>query len=265
MNGFNHQSGDRVAVGDARLYVEQAGDPQGQPLLLLHGGLGSLADFNPILERLPSNLRLIGMDLRGHGASTLGTASLTYRRYQDDVLAVLDHLGIARCAILGFSDGGIVGYRIAAQAPERVQALITVGAQWTLVPDGPVAGMLAGLTPQLWEEMFPGSRAAYEALNPAPDFAAQVQAVVGLWTDAGPDGYPGPAVAEIAAPTLIVRGDADPLLSLEEAVALQTQIAGAHLFNVPFAGHEVHVDAPDLLMPAVQQFLRQPGKRELEA
>lgn len=261
---FNHAAGRQIRIGDADLYVEEAGDPAGLPLLLLHGGLGSLVDFNPILDGLPRSLRLIGIDFRGHGRSTLGGVALTYAQYQADVLAVLDQLGVQQFALLGFSDGGIVAYRLAAQQPQRVLAVVTVGAQWQPPEAGsPVFEMLSGLTAQMWTEMFPDAVAYYERTHPAPDLEALVRAVVGLWTDGSASGYPGAeGVARITAPLLLLRGDQDPLFSLDEAVALIGQVEGAHFFNLPFAGHEVHRDAPQMFLLAVADFLARPRRRQ---
>lgn len=93
---FDHTCGRHLPVGDAKLYVEQVGDPAGEPLVLLHGGLGGLTDFAPLLEGLPPGLRCIGIDFRGHGRSALGTQALSYALYQRDVLQVLDALGVQR-------------------------------------------------------------------------------------------------------------------------------------------------------------------------
>lgn len=264
MTQFNHLSGNYFRIGDASLYFEIQGNPEGAPLVLLHGGLGNLADFNPILDKLPQHFRFIGIDFRGHGKSTLGSAPLTYQQYQTDLASILDHLGIDSCALLGISDGGIVAYRIAVQMPERVASIITVGAQWKLEAGSPAFEMLRGLTAEMWVSMFPDSVSYYGAVNPTPDFNALVQAVVSLWIDQTQTGYPNTSVANIAAPSLIIRGDADPLFSLSEAAELCAMVEGANFFNVPFCGHEAHMEAPDLFLAAVNEFLRQPRKLQHE-
>lgn len=265
MSRFTHSSGQNLQIGDASLYFEVTGNPTGTPMVLLHGGLGNLADFNPILDKLPKHCRFIGIDFRGHGKSTLGSASLTYQQYQADVVSILDHLEIDSCALLGFSDGGIVAYRIAAQTPARVESIVTVGAQWKLDTGGPVFDMLSGLTAEMWVEMFPESVEYYSAVNPAPNFNSLVQAVVGLWTDQTETGYPNSDIANITAPSLIVRGDGDHLLSLKEAAELVATVDGANFFNVPFSGHEVHKEAPELFLEVVNDFLKQPRKLQHEA
>jgi pimeloyl-ACP methyl ester carboxylesterase len=257
---FTHTSGHILPIDDGRLYVELAGNPDGPTLVLLHGGLGDLTDFNGLLDLLPAQFRFLGIDLRGHGRSTLGNGSLTYQRHQADVEAVLTHLGVDAYSVLGFSDGGITAYRLAAQPWAHIRALVTVGAQWRLDPDDPVFTMLAGMTAGMWMEMFPASVAAYTAVNPEPNFETLVQAVVRLWTDTSASGYPGSIVSRIEAPTLLVRGDADPLFALDEAAALRNQIPRASLLNLPFVGHEVHKEAPELLLSTVNDFLLHPEK-----
>lgn len=261
---FDHQSGHHLQVGDARIYHEITGNPEGTPLLLLHGGLGKTTDFNGLLDRLPERFKFIGMDLRGHGRSTLGSAPLTYQQYQQDVEALLSHLGIKHYTLLGFSDGGIVAYRLASEHPDAIQKLITVGAQWRLDPEDPIFEMLGSMTADFWESLEPGSTGYYNRHNPEPDFEALVRAVVGLWTDTRTTGYPGKTVEQIQAPTLLIRGDEDHLFSLHEAAMLQQQIEGAKVLNLPFAGHDVHASHPDLFLSVVNAFLSQDVSKDGE-
>lgn len=94
MTTFTHSSGQYLSVDDAEIYFEIIGNPIGSPLLLLHGGLGNLTDFNGMVAQLASEFRLIGIDFRGHGKSTHGKSRLTYQRYQADVDAILAHLNV---------------------------------------------------------------------------------------------------------------------------------------------------------------------------
>ncbi|RMX02668.1 alpha/beta fold hydrolase [Allofranklinella schreckenbergeri] len=248
-------------VGDARLFVTEAGAPDGEPVLLLHGGLGDVYDFKSIVTGLPQHLRLIALELRGQGRSSRGTAPLSYAQYQADVLAVLDHMQIASARLLGFSDGGIIGYRLAAQNPQRVRALATIGSQWRLLPDDPCIPIFQGLTRQQWQSLFPSAVARYEAGNPQPDFDALLEEVKALWLDADPaTGYPGDMVEHIAAPTLLICGDRDPFMPVSEVQALRERITGANagVFILPFADHAAHAQARAVFLPAVNAFLSAP-------
>ncbi|PAT43496.1 alpha/beta fold hydrolase [Vandammella animalimorsus] len=251
-----------VDVGDAGLFVAEAGDPNGEPLLLLHGGLGDAYDFRRIVPELPQQLRLIALELRGQGRSSRGAAPLRYVQYQADVLAVLDQLQIASARVLGFSDGGIVGYRLAVHAPQRVRALVTVGSQWRLLPDDPSLPLLHGLNQADWQARFPAVVARYEAGNPQPDLGALIDDIRALWLDTDPaTGYPGEQVRQISAPVLIACGDRDPYMPLDEALALRERIAGAGLLCLPFAGHGAHVEAKAAFLAAANAFLTHPEGR----
>lgn len=253
---FSHSDAHCLEIDGARIHFETTGSPDGDPMVLLHGGLGTLMDFNPLLPFMPEGLRCIGIDLRGHGRSTLGPHPLTYARHQADVERVLGHLGIQGAVVLGFSDGGIVAYRMAASHSRACRALVTIGAQWRLEADDPARPLLQGLTRQDWEALCPDSIPYYERVNPEPDFDALFQAVTHLWLDRGPDGYPGTSVEAIGIPTLIARGTHDPLFSLEEAIQLQERIPGAEFLNIPFAGHAAQEEAPEILAAAIGLFLR---------
>jgi pimeloyl-ACP methyl ester carboxylesterase len=253
MPRFDHRSGQHLRIGAAEIYVEVTGNPAGEPLVLLHGGLGSMVDLNAVLERLPPDFRLIGIDLRGHGKSTMGSESLGYPQHQSDVETVLKRLEISAFALFGFSDGGIVACRMAAEASSGVRQLITLGAPWRLLADDPSLPILKGVTSRSWREKFPDSVAYYEKINPQPDFDALVEAAVPGWID--PHGYPNETVRQIKCPTFIIRGDDDFLYSLGEAAELRGRIDGAAFLNIPFAAHAAHEESPEILGVAVNRFL----------
>lgn len=212
-----------------------------------------------MLPALAGRFRLLGIDLRGHGRSTLGKQALTYALYQSDVLAVLRHLGIAAARVLGFSDGGITAYRLAAAsgAGFHVLQLATIGAQWRLLADDPSLPLLQGLTQSDWESMFPDALPYYQANNPRPDFDRLLAQVKALWTNARPGNYPDEEVRRITAPTLLIRGDEDGLCSLHELLELRQRITGSTLLNLPFADHAAHADAPEIVSSILATFFEQ--------
>lgn len=255
MTIFNHQDGQYLSIDGARIYYEQQGQQDGLPLVLLHGGLGDIGTFNTLTPHLGRRYRLIGIDSRGQGRSTLGCKPLSYQRLQRDVEAVLEQLGVNHASIIGHSDGGIVALRLAASSHVRVEKLVTIGAHWALHPDDPVRDMYSGITATDWCSMFPDSVASYQSANPEPDFETLVQAVKGLWLDDSEAGYPQEAVRGIQAGLLIVRGDEDSLVSRTNALELANRVAGAMLLNLPFAGHSAHEDRPQWLLPVLDEFL----------
>lgn len=252
---FDHRSGRIFAAEGARLYVEEVGDPAAPPLLLLHGGLGTIRDFDLIVPHLVKSFRVIGIDARGHGRSTLGPYPLSYARLEADVRHVLKQFGLAHFDLLGFSDGGIVAYRLALSPPPGLGRIVTVGADARLEPDDPVRGILSRVTAEGWRSRFPEGVAVYERVNPEPDLGRLVAAVVPMWLDSGADGYPGDRVAAIDRELLIVRGDEDHLVSRRALALLASEIPGARFLNLPFAGHVAFDGLPEIFLEIVTRFL----------
>jgi pimeloyl-ACP methyl ester carboxylesterase len=259
MTAFDHQTGSAIHVDGADIYFEVAGNEHGPPLLLLHGGLGTIEDFNPLLPyELSEEYRLVGVDSRGHGKSTLGSAPLTYERLERDVIVVLRHLGIEATAILGFSDGGVIGYRLMASGAINVSKLATIGAGHELRADDPVRPVLSRVTAESWLNRFPGTDELYRRLNPEPDFGRLVTAVVQMWLDTSPKGYPGDAIDRLTGALLVIRGDEDHLFSRRSAADLADRVKGAALAVIPFAGHAAHVDRPRMVAESLTEFLKRP-------
>jgi len=116
-----------VTANGVNYYYEIQG--QGEPLLILHGGLGSIDMFAPILPILTENRQVIGIDLHGHGRTTLGDRPISLIDMGDDVAVILKTLGYGEVDVLGFSMGGGVGFRLAVQHPDAVRrlALVSMG------------------------------------------------------------------------------------------------------------------------------------------
>ncbi|MCH2425536.1 MAG: alpha/beta hydrolase, partial [Acidimicrobiales bacterium] len=113
-----------VSEGVATAYLDWGGD--GPPLILLHPNGFCAGLYDPLARRLVDRCRVVGVDLRGHGASDDLTAvdELGNDLAARDVLAVADHLEFDRFSVLGVSFGGAVGIEAAAAAPDRIAALL---------------------------------------------------------------------------------------------------------------------------------------------
>ena len=188
-------------------YYEIAG--QGEPLLLLHGGLGSIDMFRPLLPALTEHRTVIGVDLQGHGRTQLGTREIDLRALGRDMAVVLKQLGYEQVDVLGYSFGGGVGFQLAAQHPERVRRLAIVSAGFS--DDGFFPGIReqqkqlnAGFADMMKDTpMYKG----YVAVAPKPeDFPRLLQAMGDLMRK--PYNFAEDA-KKLAMPTLLVFGDGD--------------------------------------------------------
>jgi pimeloyl-ACP methyl ester carboxylesterase len=118
---------ETVLLNDIELHYQIEGE--GEPLLLLHGGTGCHEDWGYCGgDQLAREYKLIKPDARGHGRSTNPDKLITHRQCAADTLALLDHLGIARCRAIGLSMGGNVLLHMATLQPERIEAMVVVSA-----------------------------------------------------------------------------------------------------------------------------------------
>jgi pimeloyl-ACP methyl ester carboxylesterase len=115
-----------IEVKGVHYYYELHG--KGEPLLLLHGGLGSIDMFGPNLPILAEHRRVIAVDLQGHGRTTLGDRPISLIDMGDDMAAILEKLGHDQVDVLGYSMGAGVAFRLAVQHPNVVRRLALVSA-----------------------------------------------------------------------------------------------------------------------------------------
>jgi len=118
--------GAYAEINGVRYYYEIHG--RGEPLLLLHGGLGSIGLFEPGLPALAKSRRVIAVDLHGHGRTALGDRPISLPDMGDDMAALLQKVGIAQADVFGYSMGGGVAFRLAVQHPQRVRRLALASA-----------------------------------------------------------------------------------------------------------------------------------------
>ncbi len=240
-----------VTLKDCRIYYEVHGS--GAPVILLHGGLTSVAAWFAELPLLAKQFRVVAIDLRGHGRSTLGDQPFTYRLLAEDIVRVMQALDVPSAHIVGWSDGGNVGLTLAVYNPQRVRRLITLGANYH--PDGlTVAAQqsLAAATPANHPFM---TRLWYQWLSPDPDdWETLWHRTTTMWRN-----YPHLSrqdLATIKSPTLIVQGEFDTV-SIEHSRAMVSAIANAKLVIIPGEGHNLLFDAPDQIAEIIDNFLVQ--------
>jgi pimeloyl-ACP methyl ester carboxylesterase len=119
-------AGEYADVNGINLYYETHGS--GRPLILLHGGLGSGEMFGPTLPMLAENHQVIVVDLQGHGRTADIDRPIDTRLMADDIAALIDHLGLDKPDLVGYSLGGGVAFFIASKYPEKVGRLVMASA-----------------------------------------------------------------------------------------------------------------------------------------
>ncbi len=119
-------TGEYAEVNGLNLYYATHGS--GRPMVLLHGGLGSGEMFGPILPALSANHQVIAPDLQGHGRTADIDRPIDIRLMADDIAALIDHLGLDKPDVVGYSLGGGVAFHTAVKYPEKVGKLVMASA-----------------------------------------------------------------------------------------------------------------------------------------
>ena len=119
-------TGDYAEVNGINLYYETHGS--GRPMILLHGGLGSGEMFGPTLPALAADHRVVVVDLQGHGRTADVDRPIDTALMADDIAALIDHLGLEKPDLVGYSLGGGVAFWTAVKHPEKVRRLVMASA-----------------------------------------------------------------------------------------------------------------------------------------
>ncbi|GIE49217.1 oxidoreductase [Amorphoplanes nipponensis] len=256
--------------GGMEIYHEDHGTAGGRPVLLIHGALSGIGtSFGALLPLLARTRRVIAVELQAHGHTPDIDRPLTVEHCAADVLELLDRLGVATADVLGWSMGAAVALRLGTDHPGRVGRLVLASVSFH--PGGLHPGLLDGIQ-DLRPEHLHGSEFHEEYLRTAPDpagFPALVAKVKEL--DANLPVWTAAQIRTLAAPTLLVLGDAD-IVRPEHAVEMFRLLGGgvagdltglpaARLAILPGTTHTAVPQRAAWLAPMVDEFLDQPDPR----
>ena len=237
-----------VPHAGAQIYYAVYG--AGPPVILLHGGLANSDWFGeqvPALVR--SGHRAILIDSRGHGRSTRDARRYTYELMASDVTAVMDSLKIRRAAVVGWSDGAIIGLVMALNQPERLTRVFAFAAN--MDPSGVKPDVLANPT---FKAAIQRSARQYARLSRKPSgFPAFQKAIETMW-DKEPN-YTARDLARIHTPVAIVDGDHDEAIKRAHTEYMARAIPGARLIILPNASHFAMLQQPGEFNAAMLGFL----------
>ncbi|MDQ2982007.1 MAG: alpha/beta fold hydrolase [Actinomycetota bacterium] len=260
-----------VEVEGGRLYYEVEGD--GSPLLLIHGGLGSLRMWDEQIPAFAERFQVIRYDTRGFGRTETDDVEFTNR---GDAAAVLDHFGVGPAAVIGQSRGGVIALDLAVEQPDRVHALVSVA--------GGVGGyepeLARGVEPPPWDEM--------ERLWEAKDWDTLAELETQVWVDGWgqpadrvdaalrekvkgwilsnygaeiPEGKPQPLQPtaaqrlEVRVPLLVLIGEVDEPGCVVAEHHLAGAVPGARSVEFPGVAHMIHLEEPQRFNEVVLDFL----------
>jgi len=218
-------------LNGSQLYFEVHGT--GEPLFLLHGFTGCSQNWLTSKDQWGNEFQLIIPDLRGHGRSGVLSQPFRHEDAANDMIALLDHLGIESCKGVGVSCGGNVLLHMATRQPKRIKAMVLVSAT-PYFPDQArqIMSAYGESLPEQQLEMLrkqhPGGDKQIQILM------ASTKAFATSYDDMNFDAQ---RLANIEARTLIVQGDSDPLYPVQISIEMASAIPRSKLWVIPGGGH----------------------------
>lgn len=248
--GRNPKAGHFADLRGVKLYYEVYGS--GKPVLFVHGNGGSMRDFKHQLHAFAKSYKVILVDSRAQGRSEDKRDSLSYEMMADDLHALLEHLKIDSCNVVGWSDGGINALLLALRHPEKVRKLAATGAN--LWPDSTaldpwlykkILEWDADLTKQMADPVKRNQRKLMHLMAVQPNITLE-------------------QLHEVHCPSLIIGGDHDVIIP-EHTVQIARAIPKSYLWILPNSGHSTLVHYAVEFNRITMEFFEKPFRDIREA
>lgn len=222
----------------------------GQPVVMLHGGLANSNYWGLQVQALERHYQVIVLDSRGHGRSTRTQAPIGYDLMAADVLGLMDYLHLQRFAVVGWSDGAIIGLDLAIHHPERLTRLFAFAANST------PAGVKDVSKSPVFTAFIARASREYAQLSPTPtQFQAFLANISGMW--AAQPHFSDAQLASIRVPTWIVDADHDEAIQRWDTDHMAALIPGAGELILPEVSHFAFLQNPLMFNQALLDFLSQ--------
>jgi pimeloyl-ACP methyl ester carboxylesterase len=234
-------------VGGIKIWYATFG--QGEPVILLHGGLANANYWGNQIRELQKRYRVIVMDSRGHGRSTRNEQPYGYDLMASDVTGLMDFLKIPKAAIVGWSDGAILGLDIAMHHPERVSKLFAFAA------NSDPSGVADIANSPVFNAFIARAEKEYAQLSPTPgEYKSFLAQITKMW-ETQPN-WTAADLKTITVPTWIVDADHDEAIKRENTEFMAANIPNAGLLLQPEVSHFSFIQDPDQFTGDVLHFLQ---------
>ena len=251
---FGSNNGKYVSIHNTKIYYEEYG--KGAPLILLEGGMGSIADFSLCIPDLSKKFHVIAPDMPGQGRSQLAD-SMSYQLLADYISNLIDLLKLDSAFVMGWSDGGNTALILANKRPDKIKKILVSGANYKL---SGIPSMLNDTTdfrkvinsPD-FEEIDKEELDKYRSLYPGRDWKKFFIDINVMWSQK--IYFPATVLEGIKIPVMIVLGDRD-IVTLEHGIEMYNLIKGSQFCVLPNTSHRVFHDRSALINEIALDFFK---------
>lgn len=261
----------KITVNGLTMNYQERGLPQGLPVVFVHGFPFSHAMWDPQMMALPQEIRAISYDVRGHGLSDAGDGQFSIEFFVDDLIGLLDHLGIKQAVVCGLSMGGYIALRTVERHPERIRALVLCDTRSEAdgneakVKRAGQAKTVKQTGSKTFAEGFVKAVFAPATFQSNPRAVEAIQSVI---ADTAPRAIAGTLLAlaartdttaslsAIKVPTLIMVGELDTLTPPAASESMHKLIKGSSLHVIPQAAHMSNMENAGVFNRHLIEFLK---------
>lgn len=248
---YGSNNGNYLTIRGTKLYYEEYG--QGMPLLLLHGGLGSIADFKKCLPHLSQKYKVIAFDAPGLGRSEYADSIMTYKGTAEYYSKAIDALKLDSTYVIGWSDGGNAALLLAKMRPDKVKKIAVSGATYKL--EGTTKEALEAMnnfsdTTWVAKELKSWIK-EYKEKSPTGNWKKYISEARKMWYEE--IYFPKSVLLEINIPTLLIYGDND-MYTPELGLELHRAIKKSQFCILPNTSHDVFGEKPELISQIITNF-----------
>ena len=251
-----------VHVNDLKMYYEVHGT--GYPLILLHGGSDNgMSTWEKCIPNFSKNFQVFVMDCRGHGKTNNPKGTLSYQLMCEDTKAFIHALKIKKPIICGWSDGGQIAFEIGIKYPTLAKCLLVGGALIEICDEYKNGLKMFGIDdsgrinldhvrktmPEFVKKMIE----IHSAVDDPEYWKEFLKNLAKMYMD--PSGFPKKRISEIITPTLILTGDRDQFLPVEETIKMFRLIPKAELTVVPNANHSLTLTHAEIFTMLSKDFI----------
>ncbi len=247
-----------LQIGNSKVYYDVSG--KGEPLLLLHGGLGSVRDFASQTPELSKFFRVFAFERPGHGRTSDAPDPFNFDAMAGLTVKFIETLKLGSMNLVGWSDGAIIGLLVAISRPDLVKRLVSVGGLFNADAQSPQAlDWIRSLTPESFSKAESHLVKRYQELSPdgPAHFPIVLEKTKRLWLNEPK--LSREDLARITSPTLVMDGDRDST-PLEHTLDMFRSIKDAQLCIIPGTTHFLLSEKPETANKAILDFLTTPQK-----
>lgn len=220
-----------------------------EPILLLHGAIGAPDQLQPLAEALSGRYEVHVVCFSGHGGKLLGNGKFSIELFAHDVLSYMEQKGLERVSVFGYSMGGYVAMYLARNYPERITRVVTLATKYHW-DEATAAREVQNLNPEKIEQKIPAFADALRRRHAPLDWVSVLANTAQMMQDLGAGNTLSSAdYPLITIPVLLLLGDRDKMVTLDETLAVYKALPASQLGILPATPHPIEqVDASFLAM-----------------